>query len=90
MGDGGGEAFGEGFGELVWRDGAAVEPALADVAAEPEEHVGDGLVFDAFGDCGETETVAETDDGCGNLPALTGVIHGADEGGVDFELVEGE
>jgi hypothetical protein len=90
MSDRGGETFGEGLCKLVGRDGAAVEPALTDVATEPEEHVGDGLVFDPLGDCGETETVAETYDGCGDLAALTSVIHGANEGGVDFEFVEGK
>ena len=84
------EPFGESFGELLGRDGAAVEPALADVAAEPEEHVGDGLGFDAFGDGGEAEAVAEADDGGGDLSALTGVRHGADEAGVDLEFVEGQ
>ena len=75
---------------MLGRDGAAIEPALADVAAEPEEHVGDGLVFDAFGDGGEAEAVAETDDGGGDLSALARVRHGADEAGVDLEFVEGE
>ena len=84
------EACGEDLGELFGRDGAAIEPALADVAAEPEKHVGDGLAFDPFGNGGEAEAVAEADDGGGDLSALTGVDHGADEAGVDFELVEGK
>jgi hypothetical protein len=84
------ESGGEDFRELFGRDGAAVEPALAEVAAEPEEHVGDGLGFDAFGDGGETEAVAKADDGGGDFAAVAGVVHGADETGIDFELVEGE
>jgi hypothetical protein len=84
------EAFGESFGELLGWDGAAVEPALAYVAAQPEEHVGDILRFDAFGDGGEAKAVAEADDGGGDLSALPGVGHGADEAGVDLEFVEGE
>ena len=48
------------------------------------------LVFDAFGDGDKTETVAETNDGGGNLSALAGEGHGTDEGGVNFELVEGK
>jgi hypothetical protein len=84
------EPFGECFRKLLGWDWAAIEPSLADVAAEPEEHVGDGLVLDAFGDGGETEAVAEADDGGGDLSALAGVSHGADEAGVDLELVEGE
>ncbi len=84
------ESLGEDFGKLLGWNGAAVEPALADVATEPEEHVGDGLVFDSFGDGGETEAVAETDDGGGDLSALARVRHGADEAGVDFEFVEGQ
>ena len=75
---------------MVGRDGTAIEPTLAYVAAEPEEHVGDGLVFDAFGDRGEAEAVSEADDGCGDLSALSRVRHGADEAGVDLEFVEGE
>ena len=39
------EPFGESLGELFGRDGAAVEPALAYVAAQPKEHVGDVLRF---------------------------------------------
>ena len=78
------------FGELRGWDGTAVEPALADVATEPEEHVGEGLVFDSFGDGGETEAVAKAYDGGGDLSALSGVVHGANEAGVDLELVERE
>jgi hypothetical protein len=91
LGDGGSgvEPGGEDFGELFGRDGATVEPALAEIAAEPEEHVGCGLALDAFGDGGETEAVAQADDGGGDLAALSGVAHGTDEAGVDFELVEG-
>src|SRR5438067_12806814 len=84
------EPFGEGFGELCGRDGSAVEPTLADVAAQPEKHVSDGLTFDTLGDGGEAEAVAEANDGGGDLSALAGVRHGADEGGVNFELVEGK
>ena len=82
LGEGGGEVFGGG--------GAAVEVALTDVAAEPEEHVGVVLVFDAFGYGEQAETVAEADDGGGDLAALTGEGHGADEAGVDLDLVEGK
>jgi len=84
------ESGGKDFGELLGRDRAAIEPALAEVAAEPEEHVGDGLSFDTFGDGGEAEAVAEADDGGSDLAALAGMAHGADEAGVDFELVEGK
>ena len=84
------ESFRESFRELLGWDGTTVEPALADVAAQPEEHVGDGLAFDAFGDGGEAEAVAEADDGGGDLSALPRVRHGADEAGVDLEFVEGE
>ena len=84
------ESFGEGFGKLLRWDGAAVEPALADVAAQPEQHVGDGLAFDAFGDRDQAKAVAEADDGGGDLSALTGMRHGADEAGVDLEFVEGK
>ena len=86
----GGDSFGKGHGELFGWDGTAVEPALADVAAEPEEHVGDGLGFDAFGYGGEVEGVSETDDGGGDFSGLAGVVHRADEAGVDFDFVEGE
>ncbi len=65
-------------------NGTAVEPSLADIAAEPEEHVGDGLGFDSFGDGGETEAVAETYDGGSDLSAFTVVSDGAYETGVDF------
>src|ERR1700723_3389956 len=90
VGWGGVEAFREGFRELVWRDGAAIEPSPADLAPEPEEHVGDGLVFDTFGDGGETEAVVEADNSGCDLPALARVVHRADEAGIDFELIEGE
>ena len=72
-------------------DGTAVEPALADVAAEPEEHVGDepGSSMPSA-TVSEVEGVSETDDGGGDLSALAGVVHGADEAGVDFDFVEGE
>jgi hypothetical protein len=75
---------------LVGRDRTAIEPTLTDIAAKPEEHVGDGLVFDAFGNGGEAEAVSEADDGCGDLSALSRVRHGADEAGVDLEFVEGK
>jgi hypothetical protein len=74
---------------LGWH-GTTVEPALADIAAQPEKHVGDGLVFDSFGNGSEAETVAQADDGGCNLSALARVGHGANKAGVDFELVEGE
>ena len=86
----GGHLLGEGGGEIFGRGGAAVEVALADVAAEPEEHVGVVLVFDAFGHGEQAEAVAEADDGGGDLAALTGEGHGADEAGVDLDLVEGK
>jgi hypothetical protein len=78
------EALGEDFGKLRGWNGTAVEPSLADIAAEPEEHVGDGLGFDSFGDGGETEAVAETYDGGSDLSAFTVVSDGAYETGVDF------
>jgi hypothetical protein len=84
------EPFGKGFGEMFGRDGAAVEPALTDVAAQPKEHVGDVLRFDPFGDGGKAEAVAEADDGGGDLSAVPGMGHGADEASVDLELVEGQ
>jgi hypothetical protein len=48
------------------------------------------LVFDAFGYGEHAETVAEADDGGGDLAALTGEGHGTDEAGVDLDLVEGK
>jgi hypothetical protein len=87
---GGVDSFREDLGELLGRNWAPVEPTLAKVATEPEKHVGDGLAFDSFGDGGETEAIAKADDSCGDLSALSRVCHGADEGGVDLELVEGE
>jgi len=83
-------SLGESSGELLGRYGTSIEPALADVAAEPEEHIGDGLTFDAFGDGGKTEAVAEANDGGGDLAAFTSMSHGADEAGVDLKLVEGQ
>jgi hypothetical protein len=76
--------------EIFGWDGASVEPALAELAAQPEEHVGVGLVFDSFGYGEEIEAVAEADDGGGDLAGLLCVGHGADEAGVDFKLVEGQ
>ena len=80
----------ESSGELLGRYGPPIQPTLADVAAEPEEHIGDGLTFDAFSDGGKAEAVAKAHNSSGNLAALTSVGHGADEAGIDFELVEGE
>ncbi len=84
------ESFRESFRKLLGWDGASVEPALADVATQPEEHVGDGLAFDAFSDRDQAKAVAEADDGGGDLSALPRVRHGANEAGVDLEFVEGE
>src|SRR6185312_12461372 len=80
----------EEVGKLMRGNGTAVEPALSALAAEPEKHVSVGLMLDAFGDCDEPETVAEADDGGGDLSALAGMGHGANEAGIDLELVEGE
>jgi hypothetical protein len=77
-------------GEFLGGDGFAVKVALTEVAAEPEEHVRVRLVFDTFGDGDKTEAVSEANNGCGDLSALSGEGHGTDEGGVDFELVEGK
>jgi hypothetical protein len=75
---------------LFGPDGTAIEPALADVATQPEEHVGDGLVFDAFGHGGEHKAIAEANDSGGDLSALSRMRHGADEAGIDLEFVEGK
>jgi hypothetical protein len=83
-------SFCENFGELLGWDWAAVEPALSDIAAKPEEHVGDGLVFDAFGDGSKHEAVAKAHDSRGDFSALPCVCHGTDEAGVNLEFVEGK
>src|ERR1700733_14995072 len=83
-------ARGEDGGELFGGYGTTVEPALPELAAEPEEHVGVGLALYALGDGNEIEAVAEADDGGGDLSAFPGVGHGTDEAGIDLQLVEGK
>ncbi len=85
------DSLGEDFGELRGRNGTAVEPSLADVAAEPEEHVGDGLGCRLLRRRWvRLRLLPRPSDGGGDLSALAVVSDGADEAGVDFELVERE
>ena len=55
--------LGEPGGEVFDGAGAGEEVALDAVAAVGDEEVEGGLVFDAFGDDGESEVVREVDDG---------------------------
>lgn len=80
----------EKLGKITCGERRAIEPALAAVAAEVEEHVRLSFCFDSLRDRSEAETITKTDDGGDYLSALAGVRHLADEAGIDFEFIEGK
>src|SRR5665213_3134466 len=80
----------EEFGDVLCGLWSCEFEALCCVAVEVAEVVELGVGFDAFGDDGEAEGYAESDDGFGDWGVAVWCRDGLDEGAVNLECGEWE
>ena len=68
----------------------AVEPALSQIASEPEQHAGLGGGLDAFGHRHQSQALAEPHHGRDDLAAFADLGHRTHKTAVHLQLVEGQ